>query len=73
MQMTPAIKGQLTKALKAQAKFAQDNAEVTIDSCLEYAANPSMYSPFTAIRDVLKRHMPAEQAKHAARKLYYAA
>lgn len=68
MTITPAIKGQLTKAIKAQAKFAEQNGEVTIETCLNYAERPEMFNAFTAVRAVFIKHMPREQAKHATRK-----
>ena len=44
MTLTPAIKGQITKAIKTAA------------------------NKFTAARSIFEKHMPREQAKHAARK-----
>jgi hypothetical protein len=58
--LTPSLKGQLTKALKAQAEFARINREVTIDSCLEYGFHPEMRSPHTAVLKVFMKIMPAE-------------
>jgi hypothetical protein len=54
MKMTPAVKGQLTKALKSTHAPQAGN--------LAYGAR------FNAIRPIFAKHMPAEQAKHAARK-----
>jgi hypothetical protein len=52
MTLTPAIKGQLTKAIKAQ-RTGQASDGIGI-----------LY----AVRAVFARHMPIEQAKHATRK-----
>ena len=53
MKLTPAIKGQLTKAVKQV-----NNSPVTDkEFCL-----------FNLVRDIFMKHMPAEQAKHATRK-----
>lgn len=54
--LTPAIKGQLTKA-------------VNIDSTFSYAAHSSRVGyRFARVRVVFERHMPREQAKHAAKR-----
>lgn len=47
MIVTPAIKGQLTKAYK------------------QFGPHPDL---FGAVKAIFARHMPREQAKHAARK-----
>ncbi len=54
MTLTPAIKGQLTKAINANK-------------------SKSYGAIIRAMVNVLVRHMPKQQAKHAARKLYAAA
>lgn len=53
MTLTPAIKGQLTKAINANK-------------------DKSFGAVIRAMVLVLSRHMPKQQAKHAARKLYAA-
>ena len=50
MKLTPAIKGQLTKAVNS---LSADNA--------------SYGHAMFAIRRIFSRHMPSQQAKHAAR------
>lgn len=54
MILTPAIKGQLTKALKAHASTIPQHAQ--------------MQARFNAVLHVFHNHMPHEQAKHATRK-----
>lgn len=63
-KMTPAIKGQLTKAIKA---YETNMAEVTVESCIEFAFGAPRSKRQAAI-SVFERHMPHQQAKHAARK-----
>lgn len=48
MQITPVIKGQITKAIKAHSG--------------------SNLQTFYAIKSVLMKYMPREQAKHAAKR-----
>jgi hypothetical protein len=52
MQMTPAIKGQLTKAVNEWRKNSSVGGEHL----------------YRSLRTVFARHMPAEQAKHATKK-----
>jgi len=61
MQLTPTIKGQLTKAL--------NNAREMWNSC-EYIDNPRPLLAFQKkeIARVFLKIMPREQAKHAARR-----
>ena len=59
MTITPAIKGQITKAIKSTHAIA-DNG-VTYNR----GGAPAVIA---AIRPIFARHMPREQAKHAARK-----
>lgn len=65
MQITPAIKGQLTKAIKQGEE--DSTSEVTIDSCLDFAFGKKKTVRQRVI-DVFAKHMPREQAKHSARK-----
>lgn len=65
MKLTPAIKGQLTKAIKQGT--ADMHSEVTIDSCLDFAFGDKKTIRQRVI-DVFNKYMPREQAKHAARK-----
>lgn len=53
MTITPAIKGQLTKAM---------------NHTLSTSAYDRTAIRFTAMRLVFSKHMPRQQAKHAARK-----
>jgi hypothetical protein len=56
MQLTPAIKGQLTKAVK-------------IDQVHSHGMHGSRYGfCFNRVVAVFQRMLPREQAKHAARK-----
>lgn len=64
MTLTPAIKGQITKAVKT---YKKNMAEVTIDSCLNFAFGAPR-SERQAISSVFAKHMPRQQAKHATRK-----
>jgi len=52
MQLTPAIKGQLTKAVKQWKSSPAQYGDVA----------------FSNIRHIFQKAMPPEQAKHAARK-----
>ena len=54
MQLTPAIKGQLTKAVNAANSAAYPNERRQF--------------VFRGIRRVFQKVVPAEQAKHAARR-----
>lgn len=65
MKLTPAIKGQLTKAVSQGNK--DTTSEVTINSCLDFAFGQKK-TVKQRITDVFNKHMPREQAKHAAKK-----
>jgi hypothetical protein len=65
MQLTPAIKGQLTKAIK-QGKL-DVSSDVNIDNCLDFAFG-SKKTVMQRVINVFAKHMPREQAKHQARK-----
>jgi hypothetical protein len=54
MKLTPAIKGQLTKIVKAASPAEAGDLEA------DYL--------YSKLRVVFLRHMPPEQAKHATRK-----
>jgi hypothetical protein len=60
MKLTPAIKGQLTKAMQAAHKEW---------STVEYIDNRRL-DGFKALyaRRIFAKHMPREQAKHAAKR-----
>ena len=62
MQLTPAIKGQITKALQAESK----NQPFIDEPIQKYQAY--LFRRRLAVRRVLERIMPREQAKHAARR-----
>lgn len=51
MTITPAIKGQITKAIKSIP-----------------TTHGGSYAKVTAIRPIFAKHMPREQAKHAAKR-----
>lgn len=63
MTLTPAIKGQLTKAIKQGQQ--DSNSDVTLDNCLDFAFGNKKTVKQRCI-DVFTKHMPREQAKHAA-------
>lgn len=64
MTLTPAIKGQLTKAIKQGQSDMASN--VTLENCLDFAFGEKKTIRQRVI-DVFAKHMPREQAKHAAR------
>ena len=64
MKLTPAIKGQLTKAVKAAIEtmyFVPQDSNRTSQSFRDERIHKDVYTIFA-------KHMPAEQAKHATRK-----
>lgn len=65
MKITPAIKGQLTKAINLGN--ADMKSEVTINNCIDFTFGDKK-TPTQRVIDVFNRHMPREQAKHTARK-----
>lgn len=64
--ITPAIKGQITRAIKT---YRANMADITVDTCLNFAFGAPR-SIRQAVVSVLmdKCDMPREQAKHLARK-----
>ncbi len=68
MTLTPAIKGQLTKAVKSVgtdgvAYFAAGKYNGTPETL--YNVNQTL---FIKVRTVFLKHLPPQQAKHATRK-----
>lgn len=59
MTITPAIKGQLTKAVKAHNPGNTFNIDQAVYQ---------IRARFNVVRDIFAKHLPREQAKHAARK-----
>jgi hypothetical protein len=59
MTMTPAIKGQITKAIKTT---------VAVDDNGVHYNRGGAPAVVAVIRPIFAKHMPREQAKHAARK-----
>lgn len=64
MLITPAIKGQITKAINA---YRANMADVTIETCINFAAGAPR-SKRQAVASVFDRYMPREQAKHATKR-----
>lgn len=65
MKLTPAIKGQLTKAVKRGAEDM--HSKVTIENCIDFAFGDKKTIRQRVI-DVFTKLMPREQAKHAAKR-----
>ena len=59
MKISPAVKGQVTRQLKVNGLTAAHPDLVAINE----------YRRLAVAREVLVKHMPREQAKHAARQL----
>lgn len=65
MKLTPAMKGLLTKAIKQGKQDSE--SDVTLENCLDFAFG-NKKTVRQRVIDVFAKHMPREQAKHAARK-----